>query len=247
MRRIAIALTKGGTGKSTTAVNLAAGLARAGHRVLLVDTDTQGQDSQLLGVRPSAGLAQFVDGEVTAQQAVVEARPGLDLLTGDHTLASLKRAISRRDFGGEKVLTEALAPFDDAYDFVLLDTAPGWDALTVNVLFYALEILAPVSLEVLSLQGLMEFEQRIESIHQHHPQLALSYVLPTFLDGRVRKSAEILAQLQSRYQDHVCDPIHYNVKVSEAPGFGQTLYEFARNSVGAKDYQKLVERISDDT
>ena len=242
-RKIAVALTKGGTAKSTTAVNLAAGLARAGRRVLLVDTDTQGQDGLMLGVRPEAGLAQLVEGDVTAGEVVVEARENLYLLAGDHTLAGLKRTIALREFGGARVLAEALAPLDEAYDYVLLDTAPGWDPLTVNVLFYTEEILAPVSLEVLSLQGLVEFEERIKSIKQYRRELTLRYVLPTFMDGRVRKSSEILEQLRAHYPDELCEPIRYNVRISEAPGFGQPLCEFAPRSTGAKDYQKLVERI----
>lgn len=244
-RKIAVALTKGGTGKSTTAVNLAAGLARAGRRVLLVDTDTQGQDGLMLGVSPEVGLAQFVEGEVGANEAVVEVRENLYLLAGDHTLAGLKRTIVLREFGSEKVLSEALKPLEGAYDYIVLDSSPGWDPLTVNVLFYVEEILAPVSLEVLSLQGLVEFEQRIRAIQEHHKGLALRYVLPTFLDGRVRKSAEILAQLSAHYPQQICDPIRYNVRVSEAPGFGQPLCEFAPRSTGANDYQKLVERVED--
>ena len=247
MRKIAITLTKGGTGKSTTAVNLAAGLASKGHRVLLVDTDTQGQASVMLGVEPQAGLAQLIEEEMAAEEVIVQARDNLSVLAGDHTLAGLKRTISLKDFGGEKVLTEALAPLRRRYDFIIMDTAPGWDSLTVNGLFYAQEILAPVSMEVLSLQGLIEFEQRIKPIQKYHPRLSLRYVLPTLVDGRVRKSAEILEQLRSYYKQQLCDPIHYNVRVSEAPGFGQTIFEFAPKSVGAQDYQKLIERIENGT
>jgi len=243
VRKIAVILTKGGTGKSTTAVNLAAGLASNGHRVLLVDTDTQGQASVMLGVKPQVGLAQFIEEEMAPEDAIIQARDNLFLLAGDHTLAGLKRTISVKDFGGEKVLTEALAPLRRKFDYVIMDTAPGWDPLTVNVLFYAEEILVPVSMEVLSLQGLIEFEQRIKPIQKYHPRLSLRYVLPTLVDGRVRKSAEILGQLRSYYKSQLCDPIHYNVRVSEAPGFGQTIFEFAPRSVGAQDYQKLIERI----
>jgi chromosome partitioning protein len=247
VRKLAVALTKGGTGKSTTAVNLGAGLARAGNRVLLVDTDTQGQDALMLGVRPKAGLALFVDGEATAKQAIVEARTNLFLLAGDHTLANLKRTVALREFGGEKVLSEALKPLEKDYDYIVIDTAPGWDPLTVNVLFYAAEILAPVSLEVLSLQGLVEFEERIKAIQVYNKSLVLRYVLPTFLDGRVRKSAEIFAQLRAHYPLQICEPIRYNVRVAEAPGFGQSISEFAPRSTGANDYQKLVERIQHGT
>ncbi|HEX7976696.1 MAG TPA: AAA family ATPase, partial [Anaerolineales bacterium] len=126
MRKIAIALSKGGVGKTTTAVSLAAGLARAGKSVLLVDVDTQGQVAKALGVEPACGLADLVLGEAALPEAVLECRPNLGLLAGGRALAGLKRLITRQDFGGEQTLSEALAPLDGRYDYVILDTAPGW-------------------------------------------------------------------------------------------------------------------------
>jgi chromosome partitioning protein len=243
MRRIAIALSKGGVGKSTTAVSVAAGLARAGARVLLIDTDTQGQVSGMLGRHPVAGLAELLAGEQRPEDAIVEAREQLWLLAGGRTLAGLKRLIDRKEFGGEQTLGDALAPLEGRYDYIILDTAPGWDVLSVNVLFYATEILAPIALEVLSLQSLLEFQKSLAAIQRYNPALALRYVLPTFLDRRVRKSAEILAQLRTHFGPQLCAPIRYNVRLSEAPGYGQTIFEYAPESAGAQDYHALVERI----
>jgi chromosome partitioning protein len=242
-RRIAVALSKGGVGKTTTAVNLAAGLALAGQCVLLVDTDTQGQVAKALGVNPSVGLAELVGGEVLPEQTILEARKRLWLLAGGRALAGLKRLITRKDFGGEQTLAEALTPLETPYDVVVLDTAPGWDALTVNVLFYAHEVLSPISLEVMTLQGLIDFVQSLAGIQKYHQSLGLKYILPTFMDRRVRKSGEILAQLHNHYGEHLCAPIRYNVRLSEAPGFGQTIFEYAPRSVGAQDYGELTERI----
>lgn len=246
MRKIAIALSKGGVGKTTTAVNLATGLALAGKRVLLVDVDTQGQVTKVLGLQAALGLADLVTAETSSTEALLPAREGLSVLAGGRTLAGLKRQITRRDFGGEQVLSEALAPFEDQFDYTVLDTAPGWDALTVNVLFYAHQVVAPVSLEVLTLQGLIEFEQSLTAIQKYHPALHLAYILPTFFDRRVRKSAEILEQLHSHYGARVCAPVRYNVRLSEAPGYGQSIFEYAPHSPGAEDYQALVERIMRD-
>jgi chromosome partitioning protein len=243
VKKIAIALSKGGVGKTTTAANLAAGLALHGKAVLLIDVDTQGQVAKALGHDPECGLAQFVLGEADFETAAPEVRPNLRLMSGGRLLAGLKRQITRQDFGGERTLAEALAPLEGQFDFVLLDTAPGWDALTVNVLFYAQEVLAPVSLEVMTLQGLTEFALSMASIQKYHPALALRWVLPTFMDRRVKKSNEILAQLQGHYPNQVCEPIRYSVRLSEAPGHGQTIYEYAPGSTGAEDYQKLTERI----
>jgi len=137
MRKIAIALSKGGTGKTSTAVNLAAGLAAQGQRVLLIDTDTQGQAALALGVAPEVGLAELMAGEISAPEALCVARERLWLLAGGPGLSGIQRLIARQDFGGERLLAQALAPYAGRYDFVLLDTAPGWDSLLINVLFYA--------------------------------------------------------------------------------------------------------------
>jgi len=104
-------------------------------------------------------------------------------------------------------------------------------------------VLSPVSLEIMSLQGLMEFAHNMAAIQKYRPALQLKYILPTFYDRRVRKSGEILAQLQAYYGERVCDPIRYNVRLSEAPGYGQAIFEYSPSSIGAQDYQVLTERI----
>lgn len=247
MRRIAIFLGKGGVGKTTTAVHLAAGLAQRGSRVLLIDTDTQGQVSTLLGVRPAAGLAEVITIGLRPEIAIVPARERLWLLAGGQGLAGVKRLIVRKDPYGEHVLANTLAQLENQYDFVILDTSPGWDTLNINVLFYAEEILTPVSLEALTLQSLDDFQENLTAIQRYRHTLTLKYILPTFLDGRVKKSKDILEQLQAQHTDRLCAPIHYSVKLSLAAGLGKTIFEYAPHSPGAEDYQQLVERVANDT
>ncbi len=237
-------LSKGGVGKTTTSVNLAAGLACGGYRVLLVDTDTQGQDSFALGVKPRAGLTEMIMGELAPDEAMLQARERLWLLAGGKGLAGLKRLIDRKDFGGELTLAEGLARVEQRFDFVVIDTSPGWDPITVNVLFYVKEVLTPVSLEAMSLQGLVEFLKSLASIQRYRKDIRLRYILPTFLDRRVARSEEILAKLEKLYGDKVCTPIRYNVRLSEAPAHGQTIYEYAPGSNGARDYRELVRKVS---
>lgn len=247
MRKIAVSLSKGGVGKTTTAVNLGAALALAGQRVLLVDTDTQGQCASILGVRPEQGLAAVATGEIALRDALLEARPNLWLLGGGRALAGLKRLIDRKDFGGEQTLSETLGAeilrAAGPFDFLLLDTSPGWDALTVNALFCVEEVIAPVSLEALTLQGLLEFSESLAAISKYKTPLGLRFVVPTFLDRRVSKSGEILELLQAHYPALICDPIRYNVRLSEAPGHGQTIFEYAPTSTGAHDYSALARTV----
>ncbi len=244
MRKIAVCLSKGGVGKTTTAVNLSARLAFRGFKVLLVDTDTQGQVSRMLGVTPDAGLAEVISGETKLPQARGVARENLWILSGGKSLAGIRREISQMKTGGERVLKDALSSAR-GYDYIILDTAPGWDVMTVNVLFYAEEVLCPVSLEVLTVDGLLAFQENMAEIQPYNKKLSLKYILPNFLDGRVKKSGEILQQLQNHYKDLMCSPVRYNVRISEAPGYGQTIFEYAPSSPGSKDYQKLTERVSD--
>jgi chromosome partitioning protein len=243
-RRIGVSLSKGGVGKTTTSVNLAAGLALAGKKVLLVDTDTQGQSSFMLGLKAKGGLTELVTEELSPQEAIVEARPNLWVLGGGKSLAGLKRLIDRKDYGGELTIAQALATVEKDYDYVVVDTSPGWDPLTVNVLFYVNELLIPVSLEVMSIQGFGEFLKSIASIQKYRKEVQLKYILPTFRDMRIKKGSEFLEQLEKLYGEKVCSPIRYNVRLSEAPAYGQTIYEFAPGSNGAQDYRDLIRKVT---
>jgi len=246
VRRIAIALSKGGVGKTTTAVSLAAGLAKYGKKVLLMDTDTQNQAATSLGVSPAAGLADVLEEDLLPSEAIHQVDEQLHLLAAGDGLAGAKRMIARKDFGAEHTLSQKLSPLDGEYDYIILDTAPGWDALSVASLFFVDEVLSPVSLEALTLSGLADFVNRLKDIQGFHEDIRLSYLLPTFLDGRVRKSEEILGQLKEYFGEVLCDPIRYNVSLSEAAGRGQHIFSYAPKSPGAIDYQTLTEKVISD-
>ncbi len=244
-RSIGVILSKGGVGKTTTSVNLSAGLALAGYKVLLVDTDTQGQSSYMLGVKPEVGLAELVTKEMDAQSVVFKARENLWLLAGGRSLAGVKRFIDRKDFGGELTLTEALQPIESLFDFVIVDSSPGWDPITVNVLFYVKEILVPVSLEVMSLQGLSEFTKSLTTIQKYRKRVGITYILPTFLDDKIASREDILVKLKGLYKGQICQPIRFDPSLSEAPAYGQTIFEYDSGCSGVADYKALVRRLTD--
>jgi chromosome partitioning protein len=246
MRRIAISLSKGGVAKSTSSVSIAHGLSLKGMKVLLVDTDDQGQDAFLLGSTPKYGLADVITNGISLDKAMHEARKNLWVLAGGKSLSGVKREIGRKEFGAEQTLAESLASIQGKFDFVIIDTSPSWDTLTINALFYATEVITPVSLEILTLNSLIEFSNSLIAVQKFNKKLSHRYILPTFLDGRVKKSKEILKQLEKHYPEKVCEPIKYSVRISESAGFGQTIYEYAPSSSGVKDYEKLVQRILKD-
>jgi len=245
-RSIGVILSKGGVGKTTTSVSLAAGLSMRGKRVLLVDTDTQGQAAYMLGVSPKAGLTELVTKELGPDETIFQAREKLWLLAGGKSLAGIKRFVDRKDFGGELTLTETLSPLENRFDYIIVDSSPGWDPLTVNVLFYVNELLAPVSLEVMSLQGLSEFMKSLGSIRKYRRDVMLNYILPTFMDSRVKNPGEILASMKKVYPENLLEPIRYCIRLSEAPAYGKTIFEYAGGSIGASDYMALVDKILKD-
>ena len=243
-RKICVTLSKGGVGKTTTSVNLSAGLALAGHKVLLVDTDTQGQSSYILGKKRKAGLTELLTKELAPEECIVRARKNLWLLAGGKSLAGVKRIIDKKSFGAEWAMAEAMKDLDNRYDFVIIDTAPGWDQLIVNVLFYANEVLVPVALEVMPLQGLSEFMKSLGSIQKYRSEIVLKYIVPTFMDARVKGPETIYAQLKKLYPEYMCTPIRYSESLSEAPSYGKSIFEFAPGNPAAADYKELVRKVT---
>ena len=141
-------------------------------------------------------------------------------------------------------LSNALKTLESKFDFVIVDTGPSWDNLTINALFYCTEVLTPVSLEVLTLNSLIEFLERIRSVQVLNKKLQYKYLVPTFWDRRVKKSSEILDQLRKYYPKQICEPVKYSVRISESVGFGKTIYEYAPPSSGANDYLKQYKEFS---
>jgi len=253
MRIIAVAMAKGGVGKTTTAVNLAHGLALAGKRVLLVDCDTQAQTTTFLGISPPHGLYEFITGHdgngrtILKKEAIHSARNNLWVLAGGIKLVELKNWLGEQPREQRHaILHQSLTPKNNGLDYLIFDCAPGWDVLSVNILMAAKEVLCPVALQGPALEGLKTFFGYLVSVQQLNKSLRLKYILPTMFDRRTRQSHDIYNRLRRLFRKQICDPIHHNVRLCEAPVVGQSIFEFADSASGAQDYRKLAERLIDD-
>lgn len=242
MRRIAIINQKGGTGKTATAVNLSAGLALKGQKVLLVDLDPQGNLGVWFGLTPTQSLYHLLVEGVPATSCIVSLKENLDLLPSTQTAAQAEMLMSSQP-AREGVLKRRLSGLQ-GYDYVLLDCAPSLNLLNQNAATFCEEAFVPVSMEYLSLVGvrqILENLSRVREVQGHAIDLTL--VIPTFYDVRNRKSHEILDSLKKHFQERVADPIRSNVRLSEAASYHQDIFAFDPKSYGAQDYSRLVERV----
>jgi chromosome partitioning protein len=253
-RIIAISLSKGGVGKTTTAISLSYALAHSGRRVLLIDSDTQGQCSQGLGVAAGSGLAGMILENEPFETAVSSVRTNLDLLAGSYRLAAVKTSLSQADYlrkqmptmpEAEKIIQTAVSPHLSSYDYVIIDTSPGWDILAINMLFLAHELILPIAVEGAAVRAFGEHLNHIESIQKYH-DLAIRYILPTAVDQRVKQTGELLPAIKNRFGSIVCNPIRYNVRLSECFSHGQSIFQYAPKSKGAADYVQFTKRVIED-
>lgn len=245
MRKIAVVNHKGGTGKTTTAVHLAAGLAEAGHRVLLVDLDPQGNVGQWFGVDPEAiRIVDLLESRVGPRDCAVEVREGLDVIASDWRLADAEEGLIRgRE--REKWLARRLSRVTD-YDFVIVDCAPSMGILTSSALAFASEVVIPISMEYLALFGVKQIiENILRMTSSNGSRIGITAVVPTFYQGNLRKSRQIMRALEKHFRGAVADPIRTNVRLSEAPRHQQTIFEYSPRSNGAQDYRRLVSRFID--
>jgi chromosome partitioning protein len=241
-RVIAISNLKGGIGKTTTVVNLGAGLALKGARVLLVDVDAQGNLAMALGVRPRRTLYEVLVDGAAAADCVFPARPNLDLIAADQALLGVQPIIAQRP-DWSRVLELGLRPLFGAYDFILIDSGGSLTVLNTNALVCASDVLVPTAVEHFSLKSIELLFQHVTRIKGHSGGIRM--IIPTLYDPRMRQSIDLLAELRTRYGALVADPVRINVRLSEAPTLGRTIYEYDPRSRGAADYAVLVERVSD--
>ena len=243
--RIAVLNQKGGTGKTTTAVTLGAGLVAAGFKVLLIDVDSQGHVGVSLGVKSERTLFHVMVEQLPLSECVVSARQDLDVLCGDETLASTEIYLARLNEGRDRVLRRQLEQ-ESSYDFILLDCGPSLSLLNMNALTFADHLIVPVSCDFLSLVGVKQLLKTLKNVNQvlMHP-ISILGILPTFYDMRNNISDESVKTLRGYFHDKVLPPIRVNTRLKEAPRHRKTIFEYAPESRGASDYKKLIRWVVD--
>jgi chromosome partitioning protein len=245
-RTIAVANHKGGAAKTTTAVNLAAGLARRGRRVMLLDLDPQANASSWLGGSGEAGIyAVLTDNRTIESQLTKSVIEGVALVTASQRLAGAERILAS-ELAAETTLKRRLENADlSRWDYVILDTPPALNLLTINALTAADEVLVPVEAHVLALSGVAQIVSTIELVQSRlNPKLASPRFLVCRFDSRTRHSSEVRDSLTEKFGAQVLTTvIRENIRLAEAPSFSEPIESYAPSSQGAADYGALAMEI----
>ncbi|HRV55950.1 MAG: AAA family ATPase [Flavobacteriaceae bacterium] len=245
---IAIANQKGGVGKTTTSVNLAASLGVLEKKVLLIDADPQANATSGLGVNVDEieiGTYQLLEHSVTAEEAVIHtSTPNLDIIPAHIDLVAIEIELVDKD-QREYMLKKALESIKDKYDFVLIDCAPSLGLLTLNALTAADAVIIPIQCEYFALEGLGKLLNTIKSVQKiHNQKLDIEGLLLTMYDSRLRLSNQVVEEVQKHFNDMVFQTIiQRNVRLSEAPSFGESIINYDAGSKGANNYLSLAKEI----
>lgn len=246
-RIFALANQKGGVGKTTTAVNLAACLAEAGERTLVVDLDPQANATSGLGEQANGTSSyQLLDGR-TLDELVHRTRfANLDLVPARPDLAGAAVELARED-EGESFLAPTLRPARERYSFTFVDCPPSLGPLTVNALAAADRVLVPVQCEYYALEGLAQLLHSIELIRSRlNPRLSIAGIVLTMADGRTRLSAEVAAEVRRHFGDLVfAAVVPRSVRLAEAPSHGLPITAYSRESAGADAYYRVASELVD--
>ena len=245
---IAIANQKGGVGKTTTTVNLAASLGVLEKKVLLIDADPQANATSGLGIEVENvefGTYQLLEHTKTALETIIETdSPNLDLIPAHIDLVAIEIELVDKD-EREYMMKKAISDLRNSYDYILIDCAPSLGLLTLNALTAADAVIIPIQCEYFALEGLGKLLNTIKSIQKiHKPDLDIEGMLLTMFDSRLRLSNQVVEEVRKHFADMVFDTIiQRNVRLSEAPSYGESIIKYDASSKGAANYLNLANEV----
>ncbi len=254
-RVIAIANQKGGVGKTTTSINLSAALAERGKKVLVIDTDPQGNTTSGFGLDKNEienTIYELMIGECNVEEAikknVVEDLEGVDIIPSNVNLAAVEIELIDAD-QKEYILREAISSVKDNYDFIVIDCPPSLSMLTVNAMTTANTVLVPIQCEYYALEGLSQLVHTVNLVKDRlNPELEMEGVVFTMFDSRTNLSLQVVENVKEHIQENVYKTIiPRNIRLAEAPSYGLPINIYEPKSAGAEAYRLLADEVIDRT
>lgn len=245
---IAIANQKGGVGKTTTSINLAASLGVLEKKVLLIDADPQANATSGLGIDVESvelGTYQLLEHTIKAKEAIISTNsPNLDVIPAHIDLVAIEIELVDKK-NRESMLKKAIEGLKDTYDFILIDCAPSLGLLTLNALTAADSVMIPIQCEYFALEGLGKLLNTIKSVQKiHNKDLDIEGLLLTMYDSRLRLSNQVVDEVKKHFDEMVFKTIiQRNVRLSEAPSYGESIITYDAGSKGANNYLSLAQEL----